>query len=159
MSIDIFAIRQRYRDLDTDALVALWCREERLASVENELRKELLERGISEDEVLRLAGLRQEIASRTAEHNAQQEFGIFGPLLAIFVGFGSASIANAFFGWRGAVIALIVVALFFSYHLFRFTKYKSSQSPNGFSLTAVKGVVLLGTIAVGIICGVIALFL
>ena len=158
MSVDIYAIRQRYRDLDTNALVALWCREERLPSVEIELRKELLVRGISEEEIFRFAGLRQEIASKTAEHNDQQEFSIYGPMLAMFVGIGSASIANAFFGWRGAVIALIVVALLFAYLLLRFVKYKFSQSPNDFSYIAFKGVAVLVAIAFGVIYGIFSLF-
>jgi len=158
VSVDIYAIRQRYRDLDTDALVTLWCREERLPSVENELRKELLERGISEEEIFKLAGLRQEIAAKTAEHNDHLEFSIYGPMLAMFVGLGSAGIANAFFGWRGAVIALIIVALLFSYLLLRFVKYKFAQSSDGFSYIAFKGVAALVVIAVGVIYGLFALF-
>ena len=158
MSADVRDIQERFRSLDTEALKALWCRDERLPIAEKELRRELVERGISEEEIVHLAGLRQELARQTAERQAADEFGMFGPLLGLGLGAALSAVANALFGWRSAVVVAICAGVIFSFFLLHFVRYRFANSPHGLSWVGFKGVLLLVGIAIGIAYGVYSLF-
>lgn len=154
---NIQALRERYRSLDTDALKALWCRDERMPWAEQVLRRELLERGVTGEEIDELVFLRPAIERATAVRIGHEEFSVFGPIGALMIGIALAAIANAVSGWRAAVIVAMGVAIVFAYFMQRFVRYKFAHAPGGISLAAVKGVISLLAIACGLAYGVVVL--
>lgn len=107
----IDALRERYSELSTDALREMWSDESRVDWAEAELRRELLERGVSLAELDEIAGRRVEIALAQPPkvRDTVVAYGILGRAGALFISAGVGGVTSALLGHRAAMLAVLGV--------------------------------------------------
>lgn len=104
-------LKDRYSRLDTDALLEMWVKEERMDWAEAVLREELLSRDVAAARLDGLAGSRAEIAANAPPlvRDTVVAYGILGRAGAFFIAIAVSNIGRALVGPRVAMAGVIVV--------------------------------------------------
>jgi hypothetical protein len=111
--MDLSVLRQRFAELDTEALWAQWRVEARVAEAEAALRQALIERGAQEAALDEIAARRAQIARDTppSERDTLLVYGILGRFVALFLAIGVGNVVGNVLGRTPAVLAVTSIGL------------------------------------------------
>jgi len=129
---NVEVLRNRYAELNTDALLDLWLTEDRLPWAESVLREELASRGISETE-LEVGISRRADPDRSRPPQVRDTIGLYGVLGragAIFVAVCIGNLVGSLLGAKAAFIAVTIVAAIYVAILYR-RVHMQFKSPAG----------------------------
>ena len=140
---NVQAVTEKYRSLDTKALIELWSRDDRMPWAESILRSELSSRGIESEVLDSISQRREAVALADSERLNPAEFSMFGPALALFGGGFLSGIAKVFLGTQAALLVGIAICGVFAKLLWSNLDYRSNEIGGGFTYGIMKGYFML----------------
>lgn len=148
MQVSAFnSARERFRELDTEALINLWSRDGRESWAEELLKWELLSRGISKEDLEAYAFRRREVAQLEKSLQDKEDMGSTMAPGILFVGTVLSIAANIGIGETAAIIAAITSGIAYEFVMIRYLIHLLSinRNPINFStLIAIRKIVLIG---------------
>jgi len=114
-------LRERFSGLNTQTLRDMWAAEARTEWAENILREELLERGVSKEELDDIATRREEIAKNAppSARDTLWKFGFVGRMAALAAAVVAYVLFKLLFGSRAGTYAMTVVFAIYTVILVR----------------------------------------
>ncbi|MEZ5456243.1 MAG: hypothetical protein R3F04_09025 [Lysobacteraceae bacterium] len=155
---DFRQLQDKYRQLDNDALLNLWSREDRLPWAEDLLKRELINRGFEREDLDGYAALRSKIAQEERELREKEEIGTTMAPGVFFAGTLITVSTYLIFGEKPAIVAAIASATAYEFVMLRYVKHliEIHQSLLNFAtLKAIRTMVMVGAL---IIFGVSLIF-
>lgn len=151
------ALAERYSEYETEFLLELWSKEERVPWAEALLKEELQSRGLEPSGLAQLASQRDVVRAQLQEGLNEAEFSVLGPFFAMVLCGGLAAAANALWGAAAAVATALVVGTGFSVMLWRNLGYLGRANGGAPSLGLVRGYFLLAMVVAALLFGAFTL--
>ena len=139
--------RERFRELDTEALINLWSRDGRESWAKELLKWELLSRGISKEDLEAYAFRRREVAQLEKSLQDKEEMGSTMAPGILFVGTVLSIAANIGIGEAAAILVAIASGIAFEFVMIRYLIHLLSRDKNPINLntlSAIRKIVLVG---------------
>jgi hypothetical protein len=147
------ALSERYSEYETDFLLELWSKEERVPWAETLLKEELQSRGVEPSVLEQLAAQRDVVRTQLQEGMDQAEFTVLGPFLAMLVCGLLAAVANAVWGTEAAIAIALAVGTGFSVMLWRNLGYRARANGGVPNVAIAKGYLLLAIVVALLLFG------
>jgi len=155
---DFRQLQEKYRQLDNDALLNLWSREDRLPWAEDLLKRELISRGFEREELDGYAALRSKFAQEERDLREKEEIGTTMAPGILFADVAITVSTYQIFGEKPAIVAAIASATAYEFVMLRYVKHLIEIHQSIFNLATLKSVRTMVMVGAFIVFGMSLIF-